>query len=87
MEDKIYMIFVLSVLVFMAIASVVWLIIRRNRYKVCPVCGSKTRFRWESKKVKISDTKRMLSKFQYTDKRIILQPTVYCTKCDFKREI
>lgn len=86
MEDKIYVIFSLSVIAFMAIASAIRLIVRRNRYKVCPVCGSKTRLRWISKREKVSFRERLLSKLP-SDERIYFQSTVCCTKCDFKREI
>ncbi len=86
LEDKIYIIFVLSVIVFMAIASVVRLIIRRNRYKVCPVCGSKTRLKWITKREKLSFRERLRSKLP-SDERIYFHPTIRCTKCDFKREI
>lgn len=86
MEDKIYVIFVLSVIAFMAIAGVVRLIVRRNRYKVCPVCGSKTRLRWISKREKVSFRERILSKLSF-DEKISFHPTVCCTKCDYQRKI
>ncbi len=86
MEDKIYIFFVLSVIAFMAIGGAVRLIVRRNRYKVCPVCSSKTRLKWISKREKVSFREKILSKLP-SDERISFHPTVCCTKCDYKRKI
>ena len=53
---------------------------------ICPVCGSKTRLKWISKREKVSFREKILSKLPF-DERISFHPTVCCTKCDYKRKI
>ena len=86
MDDKIYIIFVISVGVICVVTYFVRLFTKKRRYKYCPVCHSKTKIQWKSE-VDTSKKFHLNDKIGNADKRIYIGLAICCEHCNFARKI